>query len=61
MVLKNLRMGVIEIDDIVDDDMLAMARLYVRMKRLQQEIARLEEGSKARKSQQAEGWLGVDG
>ena len=43
LVLKYLRMGIIELEHIVDDDMLALGRLYVRVRRIQREIAELRE------------------
>ena len=44
-VLKYLRTGVIELEHIVSEDMLAVARLYLRARRLQKEIRELEEAS----------------
>ena len=41
LVLKYLRMGIIELEHIVNDDMLALARLHLRARRLQQEIRAL--------------------
>ena len=56
-VLKYLKMGVIRLEHIVSHDMLAMVRLYLRVKRLQQEIARLEQASWVRKQRQVEAWV----
>lgn len=44
-VLKYLRKGIIELEHIVSEDMLAFARLYLRASRLQKEIRELEEAS----------------
>ena len=41
LVLKYLKMGIIEFDHIVDDDMKALARLNLRVERLRKEIAQL--------------------
>jgi len=43
MVLKYLRMGMIELQQIKSMDMLILARLYMRARRLRNEIGRLEE------------------
>ncbi len=56
-VLKYLSMGVIDLDHIVSDDMLALARLYLRARRLQKEIAELRESSRARRAKQMEAFL----
>jgi len=48
MVLKNLRMGVIELEQIANHDMKALARWYLRARRLREEIRRLEEASRRR-------------
>jgi len=53
MVLKYLRMGIIRLEHIVNDDMLALARLYLRAKRLQEEIADLRQASERRRQRQA--------
>ena len=42
LVLKYLRMGIIELDHITNEDMLALARLHLRARRLQQEIRALK-------------------
>lgn len=52
LVLKYLRMGVINLDHIVNDDMLALGRLYLRARRLQKETAELREASRARRARQ---------
>jgi hypothetical protein len=54
MVLKHLRMGIIELEHIVNPDMAALARLYLRAQRLRQEIQRLREASERRQQRVAE-------
>ncbi len=56
LVMKYLRMGLIEVGHVVNDDMRALARLYTRARRLQEQIARLEEVSRE-KLQQEMAWL----
>jgi hypothetical protein len=53
-VLKYLRMGIIELEHIVNPDMAALARLYLRAQRLRQEIYRLREASERRQQRVAE-------
>jgi hypothetical protein len=54
-VLKYLRMGIIDIDQIVSEDMRALARLHSEARRLRQEITRLREASwRGRRGQLAE-------
>jgi hypothetical protein len=48
LVLKYLRMGTMELDQVKDTDMLILARLYLRAKRLRHEIRRLEEAGGGR-------------
>ncbi len=45
LVLKYLEMGIVELEHIVDSDMLALARLYLRIRRMQKEITELREAS----------------
>ena len=45
LVLKYLRKGVIELEHLASHDMRALGRLYLRARRLRQEIAQLEEAS----------------
>jgi len=54
MVLKYLKMGIIELGDIVNHDMWCLARLYLRARRLRDEIWRLEHVSEARRRRQFE-------
>jgi len=49
LVLKYLKMGVIELEHISSFDMLCLARLYLRACRLRDEIGRLEKVSEARR------------
>ena len=56
-VFKCLKLGVLDLEHITNDDMLAAARLYLRARRTQQEIARLQEVSRARQQRQSEAWL----
>jgi hypothetical protein len=53
LVLKYLRLGIIGLEHIVNADMLALARLYLRAKRLQKEIADLREASQRRRQRRA--------
>lgn len=48
LVLKHLRMGVIELEHVVNDDMHMLAKLYMRARRLQEQIAELTEVSRER-------------
>ena len=45
LVLKYLRMGIIELGHIANSDMLALARLYLRTRRIRKEIDELWEAS----------------
>jgi hypothetical protein len=54
LVLKYLQMGIIELRHIVNPDMTALARLYIRAQRLRQEIHRLWETSERRRQRLAE-------
>jgi len=53
MVLKYLRMNIIGLEHIVNDDMRALARLYLRARRLQKEIAELQQASEKRRQRRA--------
>ena len=53
LVLKYLRMGVIGLEHIVDNDMRALARLYLRARRMRTEIAELWEASERRRQRKA--------
>ena len=54
VVLKYLSMGVIEVEHIGDNDMRALAKLYLRIRRMRKEIAELREASERRRQQKAE-------
>jgi hypothetical protein len=54
LVLKYLRMGIIRLDHIANSDMLALARLYMRAKRIRKQIAELREASERRRQRKAE-------
>ena len=49
LVLKYLRMGLIEFDHIVDPDMQAIARWYLRARRLREKIAEIAEARRWRR------------
>jgi hypothetical protein len=53
MVLKYLRMNIVGLEHIVNDDMRALARLYLRARRLQKEIAELQQASEKRRQRRA--------
>jgi len=57
VVLKYLRMGIIALEDIIDSDMAALARLYLRARRMREEIAALREASERRRQRRAEAFL----
>jgi len=52
-VLKYLRMGIIELKHVVDSDMSALARLFLRAERMKKEIAELREAGERRRQQKA--------
>ena len=58
LVLKYVKMGMIGLEQIVDADMLALARLCLRVQRLRDEIERLEGASEARMMRRVERFLG---
>lgn len=53
LVLKYLRIGIIELEHVIDDDMSAMARLFLRAERMKKEIAELREAGERRRQQKA--------
>ena len=59
VVLKQLRMGVIELEHLANEDMRALGRLYLRCRRLRQEIAQLEKVSWRRQRTKARAWVEV--
>ena len=54
LVLKYLQMGIIELEHIVNDDMRALARLYLRARKMRKEVAELREASERRRQRRAE-------
>jgi len=56
LVLKYLRMGLIDMEQIVNTDMLTIGKLYVRARRLQKEIARLDEEGRSMPQEEV-AWL----
>ncbi len=54
MVLKYLKMGIIELEHIVDHDMWCLGRLYLRARKPGDEIERLVQVSKVRRYRLAE-------
>ena len=58
LVLKYLRMGIIESRHIVNEDMAALARLYLRVRRMRQEIAELWEAGERGRRHRAEALWG---
>ena len=58
MVLKYLKMRVVELEHIGSFDMWCLARLYLRARRLRDEIQRLDEVSEARMRRRLERFLG---
>lgn len=61
LVLKYLKMGIIELEHISSFDMLCLARLYLRARRLRDEIWRLEQISEARRQRRLERFWVRDG
>ena len=57
LVLRYLRMGIITMEDIVSEDMLALAKLYLAVRRKKAEIARLYDASARRRERQIERML----
>lgn len=49
LVLKYLKMGLIRLEHIVNADMMALAKLYLRIERLRAEIRQLERAGEARR------------
>jgi hypothetical protein len=60
LVLKYLKMGIIELEQIVNSDMRALARLYLRIQRMRRQITELREASGRRRQKHAEAlWLSL--
>ena len=57
LVLKYLRMGIIEFEHIIDSDMSALAKLYLRARRMRKEIAELQEAGERRQQKGAALWV----
>ena len=57
LVPKYLKLGIIDLDHIVSEDMRALAMLWLRAKRLQADIAELRAASRARRAKAVEAWL----
>jgi len=57
LVLKYLRMGIIELEHIANEDMRTFASLRHRAERLRKEIVELEEASWRRKHRQTAAWI----
>ncbi|MFC1805871.1 hypothetical protein ACFL09_02700 [Planctomycetota bacterium] len=57
LVLRHLRMGIIELEDITSEDMLAAAKLYLEARKLQRELHEAEETSRRGKHRAMEAWL----
>lgn len=58
LVLKYLRMDIIEFEHIVNNDMSALAKLYLRARRMRKEIAELQEASERRRQRKVEALWG---
>jgi len=49
VVLKYLRMGIIDLEHIANEDMLAVGKLYLKVRRLREEMQSIQEASERRK------------
>jgi hypothetical protein len=61
LVLKQLSMGAIELDHVLDEDLWALGRLHLRAQRLRREIREIEERRRARQARQLNAWLAALG
>ena len=59
-VLKYLRMGIIGLEHIANEDMLALATLRMKAERIREEIGVLAEVSRVRQRRKAEVWVAVE-
>ncbi|MDD5134576.1 MAG: hypothetical protein PHP01_04095 [Phycisphaerae bacterium] len=60
-VVKNVLRGILDVDDIVDDEMYCLARRCLRMRRLLREIAELQERSRKNRLKKAKKlWESLD-
>lgn len=57
LVLKYLKLGIIDLEHIANQDMRAVAELWVRARRMQQEIAQLRQVSATRQERRMKVWL----
>ena len=57
LVLKYVRMGIITLEHIASDDMLAAARLYLQARQLQKELWQVQEAARKREQRVWERWL----
>ena len=58
LILKYLRMDIIELEHIIDDDMLALAKLFLRARQTRREMVELQEASRLRRQRKAEAMWG---
>ena len=56
-VLKYLERGIIDFEDIVSEDMAALAKLRLRARGLEEDLSELHKGSHARRQRKAMAWL----
>ena len=56
-VLRLLRLGLLNVEHIVNDDMRALVRLYLRAEKLRKRIAGLQKRCREREQRQLEAWL----
>ena len=59
LVLKYLKMGIIELEHVVNDDTRALARLFLRVRKMQKEIAELRGADRQRAERRAEVFVGA--
>ena len=58
IILKYVRMGIIGLEHVMDFDMWALARMYMRARELRRQIKELEDVSFRRQRRHQEAWLG---
>ncbi len=58
LILKYLRMDIIQLEHIIDNDMLALAKLFLRARQLRREMVELREASRRRRLRKAEAMWG---
>jgi len=59
-VLKYLKLGLLDLDDIGHEDMRALGKLYLRALRIKEEIRQIKEASWQRRQKKAQAWLAGD-